>query len=127
MGLGILLFDLADVLRLLSLAGVSPFSTATPRDAVLVLSYAAIAVAVAVVMQNSFGRRAISVRLDGLIAGLALAAFVSTYWFRHYIEVSGRPLLSEMNIFNPILVTVLLVLLVAGLIPSHFRPNGPTV
>jgi diguanylate cyclase (GGDEF)-like protein len=127
MGLGILLFDLADVLRLLSLAGVSPFSTATPRDAVLVLSYAAIAVAVAVVMQNSFGRRAISVRLDGLIAGLALAAFVSTYWFRHYIEASGRPLLSEMNIFNPILVIVLLVLLVAGLIPSHFRPNGPTV
>jgi len=127
MGLGILLFDVADVLRLLSLAGVSPFSTPTPRDAVLVLSYVAIAVAIAVVMQQSFGRRAISVRLDGFIAGLALAAMASTYWFHQYIEVGGRPLVSEMNIFNPILVMVLLVLLVAGLMPSHFRPTGPTV
>jgi diguanylate cyclase (GGDEF)-like protein len=127
MGLGILLFALADVLRLLNLAGVSPFSTTTPLDVVLVLSYGAIAVAIAVVMQQSFGPRAISVRLDGLIAGLALAAFVSTYWFHQYIEVGGRPLVSEMNITNPILVTVLLVLLVAGLIPSHFRPNRPTV
>src|ERR1039458_10115338 len=127
MGLGILLFDFADVLRLLSLAGVNPFSTAAPRNVVLVLSYGAIAVAVAVVMQQSFGPRAISVRLDGLIAGLALAAFVSTYWFHQYIEVGGRPLVSEMNIFNPILVIVLLVLLVAGLIPSHFRPDRPTV
>jgi diguanylate cyclase (GGDEF)-like protein len=127
MGLGILLFDFADVLRLLSLAGVNPFSTATPRNVVLVLSYGAIAIAVAIVMQQSFGPRAISVRLDGLIAGLALAAFVSTYWFHQYIEVGGRPLVSEMNIFNPILVIVLLVLLVAGLIPSHFRPDRPTV
>jgi diguanylate cyclase (GGDEF)-like protein len=127
MGLGILLFDFADVLRLLSLAGVNPFSTATPRNVVLVLSYGAIAIAIAVVMQQSFGPRALSVRLDGLIAGLSLAAFVSTYWFHQYIEVGGRPLVSEMNIFNPILVIVLLVLLVAGLIPSHFRPDRPTV
>jgi diguanylate cyclase (GGDEF)-like protein len=127
MGLGILLFDVADVLRLLSLAGVTPFSTSTTRDAVLVLSYFAVAVAVAVVMQQSFGPRAISVRLDGLIAGLALAALASTYWFRQYIEVSGRPLVSELNIFNPILVIVLLVLLFAGLMPSHFRPNRPTL
>jgi len=127
MGLGILLFDFADVLRLLSLAGVNPFSTATPRNVVLVLSYSAIFIAVAVVMQQSFGPRAISVRLDGLIAGLALAAFVSTYWFHQYIEVGGRPLVAELNIFNPMLVIVLLVLLIAGLIPSHFRPDRPTV
>jgi diguanylate cyclase (GGDEF)-like protein len=106
---------------------VTPFSTSTTRDAVLVLSYFAVAVAVAVVMQQSFGPRAISVRLDGLIAGLALAALASTYWFRQYIEVSGRPLVSELNIFNPILVIVLLVLLFAGLMPSHFRPNRPTL
>jgi diguanylate cyclase len=124
---GILLFALADLLRLLSLAGVNPFSTSTPRDVVLVLSYCFIAVAVAVVMQQSFGPRAISVRLDGLIAGLALAALASTYWFHQYIEIGGRPLVSEMNIMNPILVIILLVLLVAGLTASHFRPSRPTV
>jgi diguanylate cyclase (GGDEF)-like protein len=127
MGLAILLFDLADLLRLLSLAGVTQFSISTARDTVLVISYFAVAVVVAVVMQQSFGPRAISVRLDGLIAGLALAALASAFWFRGYIEVSGRPLVSELNIFNPILVIVLLVLLFAGLMPSHFRPDGPTV
>lgn len=127
MGLGILLFDFAAVLRLLSLARVNPFSTATPRDVVLVLSYVAIAIVVAVVMQQSFGARAISVRLDGLIAGLALAAFASTYWFHQYVEIGGRPLVSEMNIFNPILVIVLLVLIVAGLIPSRFQPDRHAV
>ena len=127
MGLGIVLFDLADVLRLLSLAGVTPFSTSTLRDAVLVLSYFAVAGAVAVIVQQSFGSLTISVRLDGLIAGLALAALASSYWFRQYIEISGRSLVSEMNIFNPILVIVLLVLLIAGLLPRHFRPNRSTV
>src|ERR1039458_3112162 len=121
LGLGILLFDLAEVLRLLSVAGVTTFSTTTTHSAVLVLSY------LAIVMQQSYGPRAVSVRLDGLIAGLALAALGSTYWFHQYIEVSGRPLLAELNIFNPILVIVLLVLLIAGLVPSHFRPNRPTV
>jgi diguanylate cyclase (GGDEF)-like protein len=127
MGLGILLFVLAHVLRLLSLAGVNPFSNGTPREMVLALSYGAIALAIALVMQQSFGARAISLRLDGLIAGLALAALASTYWFHQYIEVGGRPLIAEMNIFNPILVIVLLILLLAGLMPSHFRPDRSTV
>jgi diguanylate cyclase (GGDEF)-like protein len=127
MGLGILLFDLAYVLRILSLAGVTPFSTSTLRDAVLALSYFAVAVAVTLVVQQFFGPLSISVRLDGLIAGLALAALASSYWFRQYIEVSGRSLVSEMNIFNPLLVIVLLVLLIAGLMPRHFRPSASTV
>jgi diguanylate cyclase (GGDEF)-like protein len=126
MGLGVLLFVLADVLRLQSLAGMNPVSSGTPYDVALISSYGAIALAIAIFMQQSFGARAISLRLDGLIAGLALAALASTYWFHQYIEVGGRPLISEVNIFNPILVIVLLVLLVAGLIPSHFRPNRST-
>jgi diguanylate cyclase (GGDEF)-like protein len=127
MGLGVLLFVLADVLRLQSLASVNPVATGTPYDVVLVSSYGAIALAIAIVTQQSFGARALSLRLDGLIAGLALAALASTYWFHQYIEIGGRPLVAEINIFNPILVIVLLVLLVAGLLPSHFRPNRSTV
>ncbi len=126
MALGILLFVLGDVLHLQSLAGVNPVATGTPSDVVWLLSYVAIALAIAIVMQQSFGARAISLRLDGLIAGLALAALASTYWFHQYIEISGRPLIAEINILNPILVIVLVILLVAGLLPSHFRPNRST-
>ncbi|HVB70173.1 MAG TPA: EAL domain-containing protein [Acidimicrobiales bacterium] len=124
-GLGIVLFDLADVLRLLGHAGVVPFATSSPRDAMLVLSYVSIAVAVAAVVQHSFGPRAISVRLDGLIAGLAITALTSMYWFHQYIDVRGHTLVSQLNIFNPMLVVILLVLLAAGLVPNHFHFSRP--
>lgn len=125
-GLSIVLFDLADLVRLLGAAHVIPHLTSTPRDVLLVASYLTISVAVVIVMQQSFGPRAISVRLDGIIAGLALAALASTYWFHANIEVSGRPLVAEINILNPILVIILLVLLIAGLIPRRLRLDSPT-
>ena len=100
--------------------------TPTLREALFALSYLAVAVAVAVIMQQSFGPRANSVRLDGIIAGLALASLASMFGFRQSVEISGRSLLAEFNLFNPILVIVLLVLLGAGLVPKHFRTDLTT-
>jgi diguanylate cyclase (GGDEF)-like protein len=126
MGVGVLFFNLASLLNSVPLTSLTRVVTPTLRDVVFVFSYFAIAVAVAVVMQQSFGPRANSVRLDGLIAGLALASLVSMYWFRANIELSGRPLVAELNIYNPILVLALLVLLLAGLVPKHFRSDTTT-
>ncbi|MFY9783142.1 MAG: EAL domain-containing protein [Acidimicrobiales bacterium] len=126
MGLGVLLFNLGSLLQAVSLHGVTRFVTPTLRDVVFVLAYFAIAFAVSLVTQQSFGSRANSVRLDGIIAGLAMASLASMYWFKQNIEISGRPLLAELNIFNPILVIALLVLLLAGLVPKHFRSDGVT-
>jgi diguanylate cyclase (GGDEF)-like protein len=126
MGLGILLFNVGSLLRSLPADGLTRIMTPTVRDVVFVLAYFAIAVAVALVMQQSFGPRANSVRLDGIIAGLALASLASLYWFKQSIEISGRPLIAELNIFNPILVLALLVLLLAGLVPKHFRSDAIT-
>ena len=126
MGAGVLLFNLASLLPLTHAARLALVATPALRDALFALSYLAVAVAVAVVMQQSFGPRANSVRLDGIIAGLALASLASMYWFKQNIEISGRPLVAEFNIFNPILVTVLLVLLGAGLVPKHFHTDTTT-
>ena len=126
MGAGVLLFNLASLLGVAAVSSLARFDTPTLRDALYALSYLAVALAVAVVMQQSFGPRANSVRLDGIIAGLALASLASLYWFGQYIEIRGRSLLSEFNIFNPILVMVLMVLLGAGLVPKHFHTDTTT-
>ncbi len=126
MGLGIALYNVATLLDLARSSRLAPFVATMPRDVVYDLSYVAVAVAVTVVTQQSFGPRAISVRLDGVIAVLALAAWTSMYWFRQNVEITGRPLVAELNIFNPILVMALLVLLLAGLVPKHVHLDGCT-
>ncbi|MDE3081782.1 MAG: EAL domain-containing protein [Acidobacteriota bacterium] len=126
MAAGVLMFNLASEVRRVDFPFLVHLVSPTLREALFALSYLAIAVAVAIIMQQSFGPRANSVRLDGVIAGLALASLASMYGFRQSIEISGRPLLAEFNLFNPILVMVLLVLLGAGLVPEHFRTDMTT-
>jgi len=126
MGLGVLFYNFGALLQSIPLTNLTRVVTPTLRDVVFLLSYFAIAIAVAVVMQQSFGPRANSVRLDGIISGLALASLVSMYWLRQHIELSGRPLIAELTIFNPLLVMALLVLLLAGLVPKHFRSDART-
>jgi diguanylate cyclase len=126
MGLGVLLINVGRFFHSVPFNSLTRFVTPTLRDVVFMVAYFAIAAAVAVVMQRSFGPRTTSVRLDGIIAGLALASLASMYWFKQDIEISGRPLVAELNIFNPILVLVLLVLLLVGLVPKHFRSDATT-
>ena len=126
MAIGVILFNLGKLLHTLHYANVNPFLNPTPSDVLYLLSYLAFAVAVAIMMQHSFGPRAISVRLDGIIAGLAFGALASMYWFNQVAKISGRPLLVELNLAYPILVMVLLVLLVAGLVPKRFHVDRST-
>jgi diguanylate cyclase (GGDEF)-like protein len=126
MGLALALFNVASLLDLITAARYSQLVTGTPRDVIYLLSYVAVAIAVSVVGQQSFGPRAFSVRLDGIIAVLTLAALTSMYWFRQDVETTGRSLIAELNMFNPILVMALIVLLVAGLVPKHSRLDVST-
>jgi diguanylate cyclase len=119
MGLAVALFNVASLLDLVTVTRMLPLMSGTPRDVIYLLSYVAVAIAVSVVGQQSFGPRAFSVRLDGVIAVLTLAAWTSMYWFRQDVETTGRSLVAELNIFNPILVMALIVLLIAGLVPKH--------
>jgi diguanylate cyclase len=126
MGLAVALFNVASLLDLITAARYSQLVTGTPRDVIYLLSYVAVAIAVSVVGQQSFGPRAFSVRLDGIIAVLTLAALTSMYWFRQDVETTGRSLIAELNMFNPILVMALIVLLLAGLVPKHSRLDVST-
>jgi diguanylate cyclase (GGDEF)-like protein len=108
---------------------LKPIPNPAPSDAVYLLSYAAFIVGVALLTQSSFGRAHASVRLDGAIAGLTIAAVAGMAWFEPLLHVSGHPSRAEVlvNLAYPVGDLVLVVLLVAGLAPRRYRPNWPTV
>ena len=112
---------------LFSLHGQSAALTGpSPSDAFHVLSYVLMIGGVTVMMQSSFGRIHVSVRLDGAIAGLALASVATIVWFGPVLQVSGQPLQVVVDMAYPICDVLLLALLVSGLAPRHYRPNWPT-
>ena len=99
----------------------NPASSSVP----FLLSYVGFILCVAIMTQRSFGRLFSSVRLDGAITGLTVAAVAAALWFDPVLKVSGRPLQVAVEMAFPLLDLVLLVLLVAGLAPQRYRPTWP--
>jgi len=105
---------------------LTPLPNPAPSDAFHILACVLMIGGVTVMMQSSFGRIHASVRLDGAIAGLALAAVAADLWFGPVLNVSGRPLQVVVDMAYPICDVLLLALLVSGLAPRRYRPNWPT-
>ena len=124
---GIILNSAGDLIYTYHDQNLHPIPSPAASDAFYLLSSLAFAVGVAVMTQSSFGRVHLSVRLDGLIAGLAIAAVAGTAWFEPLLRVSGRPFAVVVDMAYPVCDLLLIVLLVAGLAPHHYRPNWPTV
>jgi diguanylate cyclase (GGDEF)-like protein len=127
MAAGVALNTVGDLVYTYHDQNLKPVPNPAPSDAFYLLSYAALIVGVAVLTQSAFGRVHPSVRLDGAIAGLALAAVAGMAWFEPLLRLSGRPLQVGVALAYPVCDLVLVVLLVAGLAPHHYRPNWPTV
>jgi diguanylate cyclase (GGDEF)-like protein len=106
---------------------LKPIPDPAPSDAVYLLSSAAFIVGVVLLTQSSFGRVHPSIRLDGAISGLALGSVAGMAWFEPLLRVSGQPMAVAVSMAYPVCDLVLIVLLVAGLAPQHYRPNWPTV
>jgi diguanylate cyclase len=103
-----------------------PIPNPAPSDALYLSSYVAFIAGVAFMTQSSFGRVHSSVRLDGAITGLAIAAVAGMLWFEPVLHVSGRPFQVIVGMAYPVSDLVLLVLLIAGLAPHRYRPNWST-
>ncbi len=126
MAAGLVLNTAGDLVWTYHDQNLKPIPSPAPSDALYLLSVAAFIVGVAVMTQSSFGRVHPSVRPDGAIAGLAIAAVAGMAWFDPLLRVSGRPLEIAVNMAYPLSDLLLIVLLVAGLAPHRYRPNWPT-
>jgi diguanylate cyclase len=127
MAAGVMLYTLADLVYLFHDQNLRPIPSPAPSDAFFLSCNVAFIVGFAILTQSSFGRVHASVRLDGAIAGLAIAAVAGVLWFEPVLHVSGRPFQAAVDLAYPVCALVLLVLLVAGLAPHRYRPNWSTI
>jgi len=123
LAVGIALNGAGNLLYLFYDQNLHPIPNPASSSIPYLLSYVGFIVCVAMMTQRSFGRLFSSVRLDGAIAGLTVAAVAAALWFDPVLKVSGRPLQVAVGMAFPLLDLVLLILLVAGLAPQRYRPT----
>ena len=126
MAAGIALNKAADLVYLCHDQNVAPIPNPAPSDALYLLSMTAFVVGVALMTQQAFGRGHASVRLDGIVAGLAGSAVAVMVWFEPVLRISGNPFQVGVGMAYPLFDLVLMVLLVAGLAPQRYRPTWAT-
>ena len=127
MAAGVMLYTLADLVYTYHDQNLRPIPSPAPSDALFLSCNVAFIVGFAILTQSSFGRVHASVRLDGAIAGLAIAAVAGVIWFERVLGLSGRPFQAAVDLAYPVCALVLIVLLVAGLAPHRYRPDWTTV
>src|SRR5580658_2594055 len=127
MAAGVMLWTLANLVYTYHDQNLRPIPSPAPSDAFFLSCNVAFIVGFAILTQSSFGRVHASVRLDGAIAGLAIAAVAGVVWFEPVLHLSGRPFQAAVDLAYPVCALVLIVLLVAGLAPHRYRPNWTTV
>jgi len=127
MAAGCVLYTLADLVFLYHDQNLNPIPSPAPSDAFFLSCNLAFIIGFAILTQSSFGRVHASVRLDGAIAGLAIAAVAGVVWFEPVLHISGRPFQAAVDLAYPVCDLVLIVLLAAGLAPHRFRPNRTTL
>ncbi len=92
-------------------------------DAPWLLSQAALAAGLIVVAQRNTGHEHRSVRLDGLVIGLAAGAAAVALWFDTILAQTGGLASVIVGLAYPIFDLVFVVVVVAGLAPIGFRPD----
>jgi diguanylate cyclase (GGDEF)-like protein len=115
MALGITLHTVAGLILIFHEQNLHTIPSPAPSDFVYLLSDAAFVAGVALMTQASFGRGYLSVRLDGVVAGLASGAAVAL-WFEPLLDVRRF-----VNMAYPLSDLVLLMVIIAGLAPRRYR------
>jgi diguanylate cyclase (GGDEF)-like protein len=126
LALGVVLNTAATLVYTYHDQNLVPIPSPALSDAFYLASYALFIAGVAILTQSRLGRVHASVRLDGAIAGLAMASLAGMLWFEPLLKVSGHPLQIIVGMAYPLTDLVLLVLLIAGLAPNRYRPNWST-
>src|ERR1700683_2710086 len=91
MAAGCVVYTMADLVFIYSAQNLNPIPSPAPSDAFFLSCNLAFIIGFAILSQSSFGRVHASVRLDGAIAGLAIAAVAGVVWLEPVLYLSGPP------------------------------------
>jgi diguanylate cyclase (GGDEF)-like protein len=126
MAFGVGLNSVANLIYLFHDRNMHPLPSPAPSDVAYLLADLAFIVGVALMTQASFGRGHLSIRLDGVVAGLATGAAAAMLWFEPLLKTSGHPWQVVVNMAYPLCDLVLLIMIVAGLAPRRYRLTWST-
>lgn len=126
MALGVALNTVADIIYALHDNHLRHAPLVATSDAVYLASCGAFIVGVVLLTQTRKGTVRASVRLDGVIAGFAVAALVSFFWFAPLLAGSGKAIQAMVDMAFPMFDLLMLVLIVAALAPHRYRPDRST-
>ncbi len=123
---GVALNAIADVVYVLHDQRLNPIPNPAPSDVFYLLSYASFILGVAFLTQVNVDGARVSLRMDGVIAGLAVASLVSFGWYAPLLASGGGALHVAVDLAYPMCDLVMLVWLVAAMAPYRFRPSLST-
>jgi diguanylate cyclase (GGDEF)-like protein len=123
MAAGVTLNSVADVVYVLRDAHLHPVPNPGLSDVFYLASYLSFIIAVTLFTRANADRVRASLRLDGLIAAVAVASLVAYIWYVPLVSSGGGLLRVVVDMSYPMLDLVMLMLLATALAPLHYRPN----
>ncbi len=125
--LGILANTAGNLIYTLRDQNLTPIPFPAVSDAFYLLSYLAFISALLIISQRQVRDASRSVRVDGLIVGLSVGAALVATLFDSLLEQSGTFSAVAVGLAYPAFDVAFVVVIVAGLAPSRFRPSWASV
>ncbi len=125
MGAGVVIHGVGDLVYSFHDQNLVPIPVPASSDFVFFASYVLLVVGVMLLTQSHVGRVRPAVRVEGIVAGLALAALAALLWYGPVLSATGTWWRVIVADGYPVGNLVLLILLVSSLAPYRYQPNVP--
>lgn len=125
MSAGIIVHALGDLTYAFHDVNLVPTPVPASSDYLFFGAYALLVLGVLLLTQSHVGRVRAALRIEGLVAGLAVAALAALFWYGPVLSSSGALWRVIVADGYPVGNLVLLVLLISSLAPYRYQPNVP--
>lgn len=125
MSAGVLVHAVGDLVYSFHDQNLIPTPVPAPSDVVFFASYVLLVAGVLLLTQSHVGRVRAAMRIEGIVAGLAVAALAALLWYGPVLSATGTIWHVVLADVYPMGNLILLVLLISSLAPYGYRPNVP--
>lgn len=125
MATGIIIHAVGDLVYSFHDQNLVPIPVPASSDFIFFASYTLLVVSVLLLTQSHVGRVRPAVRVEGIVAGLAVAALAALLWYGPVLSATGTLWRVIIADGYPVGNLVLLILLISSLAPYRYQPNVP--